>query len=65
MANSEWYICAILFILSPAVQNERDRISTRRPSYEDSLSNAGVSIHHLVQAELNCRQIFGHVSEVV
>ncbi|XP_071824708.1 hepatocyte nuclear factor 4-gamma-like isoform X3 [Apostichopus japonicus] len=45
-----------------AVQNERDRISTRRPSYEDSLSNAGVSIHHLVQAELNCRQIFGHMS---
>lgn len=45
-----------------AVQNERDRISTRRPSYEDSINNAGVSIANLVNAEFSCRQAFGHMT---
>ncbi|XP_072169781.1 hepatocyte nuclear factor 4-gamma-like [Diadema setosum] len=40
-----------------AVQNERDRISTRRPSYEDSMNNGGVSIPQLVNAETMSRQI--------
>ncbi|XP_003729121.2 hepatocyte nuclear factor 4-gamma isoform X2 [Strongylocentrotus purpuratus] len=40
-----------------AVQNERDRISTRRPSYEDSLQNGGVSIPQLVNAEHMSRQV--------
>ncbi|XP_780389.2 hepatocyte nuclear factor 4-gamma isoform X3 [Strongylocentrotus purpuratus] len=42
---------------TPAVQNERDRISTRRPSYEDSLQNGGVSIPQLVNAEHMSRQV--------
>ncbi|XP_041454631.1 hepatocyte nuclear factor 4-gamma-like isoform X2 [Lytechinus variegatus] len=40
-----------------AVQNERDRISTRRPSYEDGLQNGGVSIPQLVNAEHMSRQV--------
>ncbi|XP_038067671.1 hepatocyte nuclear factor 4-gamma-like isoform X1 [Patiria miniata] len=39
------------------VQNERDRISTRRPSYEDSLNTTSLSIGQLVNAEILSRQI--------
>ncbi|RWS27981.1 hepatocyte nuclear factor 4-gamma-like protein [Leptotrombidium deliense] len=42
-----------------AVQNERDRISCRRPSYEDSLSNNGASIQTLYNAEMYSRQFGG------
>ena len=41
----------------PAVQNERDRISCRRPSYEDSMNGSGVSIQALMQAELYYREV--------
>ena len=40
-----------------AVQNERDRISTRRPSYEDSLNTTSLSIGQLVNAEILSRQV--------
>ncbi|XP_071785060.1 hepatocyte nuclear factor 4-gamma-like isoform X3 [Asterias amurensis] len=39
------------------VQNERDRISTRRPSYEESLNTTSLSIGQLVNAEVLSRQI--------
>uniref|UniRef100_A0A4W3IRH7 Hepatocyte nuclear factor 4, alpha n=1 Tax=Callorhinchus milii TaxID=7868 RepID=A0A4W3IRH7_CALMI len=44
-----------------AVQNERDRISTRRSSYEDS---SLPSIHALIQAEMLSRQISTPISVV-
>ena len=41
-----------------AVQNERDRINcTRRPSYEDSTNNGGVSNKVLLKAEFYSRQV--------
>ncbi|RWS07404.1 hepatocyte nuclear factor 4-gamma-like protein [Dinothrombium tinctorium] len=46
-----------------AVQNERDRISCRRPSYEDSLNNHGASISILYQAEMYSRQVCGNYPE--
>lgn len=39
-----------------AVQNERDRISCRRPSYEENNPNNGLSVSSLLTAELHCRQ---------
>ncbi|RLU17373.1 hypothetical protein DMN91_009607 [Ooceraea biroi] len=40
-----------------AVQNERDRISCRRPSYEEQASNSsGLSVVSLLQADLLSRQ---------
>lgn len=41
-----------------AVQNERDRISCRRPSYEEQTSNGGgLSVVSLLQAEMLSRQV--------
>ncbi|XP_076377999.1 hepatocyte nuclear factor 4 isoform X3 [Megalopta genalis] len=41
-----------------AVQNERDRISCRRPSYEEQSSNgSGLSVVSLLQAEMLSRQV--------
>ncbi|XP_047362637.1 transcription factor HNF-4 homolog isoform X5 [Vespa velutina] len=41
-----------------AVQNERDRISCRRPSYEEQANNAsGLSVVSLLQAEMLSRQV--------
>lgn len=40
-----------------AVQNERDRISLRRPSYEDSNPNNGLSVNSLLNAEMLSRQV--------
>lgn len=42
----------------PAVQNERDRISCRRPSYEEQGNNgSGLSVVSLLQAEMLSRQV--------
>ncbi|XKL65407.1 hypothetical protein PGB90_008827 [Kerria lacca] len=41
-----------------AVQNERDRITCRRPSYEENTSTSGLSISHLLKAE-EFNQLFG------
>lgn len=43
-------------LLLTAVQNERDRISCRRPSYEESNPNNGLSVSSLLNAEMLCRQ---------
>lgn len=43
-----------VFLSSSAVQNERDRISTRRSSYEDS---SLPSINALIQADVLSRQV--------
>lgn len=43
-----------LFLFTVAVQNERDRISTRRSSYEDS---SFPSINALIQADVLSRQV--------
>ncbi|XP_063922113.1 hepatocyte nuclear factor 4-gamma isoform X4 [Zophobas morio] len=40
-----------------AVQNERDRISCRRPSYEESNQNNGLSVSSLLNAEMLSRQV--------
>lgn len=41
-----------------AVQNERDRISCRRPSYEEQSNNgSGLSVISLLQAEMLSRQV--------
>lgn len=39
------------------MQNERDRISCRRPSYEESVSNNGLSVTSLLNAEMLSRQV--------
>ncbi|XP_037024475.1 hepatocyte nuclear factor 4-gamma isoform X3 [Bradysia coprophila] len=39
-----------------AVQNERDRISCRRPSTEDPDPGNGLSVHSLLKAEMESRQ---------
>lgn len=46
-----------------AVQNERDRISNRRPSYDDSNHSSGLSVANLLNAEMNSRNICSQVSE--
>lgn len=45
-----------LITLSVAVQNERDRISCRRPSTEDPDPGNGLSVHSLLKAEMESRQ---------
>ncbi|XP_049267664.1 LOW QUALITY PROTEIN: hepatocyte nuclear factor 4-gamma-like, partial [Rhipicephalus sanguineus] len=40
---------------SSAVQNERDRISNRRPSYDDSNNSSGLSVKNLLNAEMYSR----------
>lgn len=40
-----------------AVQNERDRISSRRPSYEEQASGNGLSCASLLNAEMLSRQV--------
>jgi nuclear factor 4 len=47
-----------------AVQNERDRISCRRPSTEDSNSNNGLSVKFLLKAEMLSRQVTAALDEV-
>ncbi|GFX93706.1 hepatocyte nuclear factor 4-alpha [Trichonephila clavipes] len=39
------------------VQNERDRISCRRPSYDETTNNSGISLSALLNAELYSRQM--------
>lgn len=40
-----------------AVQNERDRISCRRPSYDEASSGCGTSLQILVRAEMCSRKV--------
>ena len=40
-----------------AVQNERDRISSRRPSYEEPVTANGLTINVLINAETMSRQV--------
>ncbi|XP_022235351.1 hepatocyte nuclear factor 4-gamma-like isoform X3 [Limulus polyphemus] len=48
-----------------AVQNERDRISCRRPSYDETLQSTGLSLGALVNAEMYARQQLGpHQNEI-
>ncbi|XP_076358438.1 hepatocyte nuclear factor 4-gamma-like isoform X1 [Tachypleus tridentatus] len=42
-----------------AVQNERDRISCRRPSYDEALQPSGLSLSVLLNAEMYSRQQLG------
>nr|XP_002731047.1 PREDICTED: hepatocyte nuclear factor 4-alpha-like [Saccoglossus kowalevskii] len=46
-----------------AVQNERDRISTRRTSYEDNLTSGSMSVNMLLNAEVLSRQMAPPLSE--
>lgn len=47
-----------------AVQNERDRISCRRPSYDDSVNTSGLSVSNLLNAEMYSRNISAPVDDV-
>ena len=40
-----------------AVQNERDRISVRRTSYDDAVQNSQLSVSILLNAEMMSRQV--------
>ncbi|XP_035212121.1 hepatocyte nuclear factor 4-gamma-like isoform X2 [Stegodyphus dumicola] len=40
-----------------AVQNERDRISCRRPSYDEATNNSGITLTALLNAEIFSRQM--------
>jgi len=44
--------------LSTAVQNERDRISVRRTSYDDISQNGALSVSTLLNAEILSRQVW-------
>ncbi|XP_029836973.1 hepatocyte nuclear factor 4-gamma isoform X2 [Ixodes scapularis] len=46
-----------------AVQNERDRISCRRPSYDESNHSAGLSVTNLLNAEMYSRNISSPVND--
>ena len=48
--------CKILYVFS-AVQNERDRISVRRTSYEEFGHNGALSVSTLLNAEILSRQV--------
>jgi hypothetical protein len=45
------------FFFFTAVQNERDRISVRRTSYEDTSQNNSLSVSTLLNAEILSRQV--------
>jgi nuclear factor 4 len=47
-----------------AVQNERDRISCRRPSTEDSNNSNGLSVKFLLKAEMLSRQVTAALDDV-
>lgn len=47
-----------------AVQNERDRISCRRPSYEETPASHGLTTTILLQAELLSRQVGGPLEQM-
>lgn len=53
-----------MYIVPPAVQNERDRISCRRPSYEEQTQGNGLSVMSLLNAEMLSRQV-GAALEVI
>ncbi|KAG8225948.1 hypothetical protein J437_LFUL005986 [Ladona fulva] len=44
-------------VMKNAVQNERDRISCRRPSYEEQSTGNGLSVASLLNAEMLSRQV--------
>ena len=46
-----------ILIFFSAVQNERDRISVRRTSYEDLGHNGALSVSTLLNAEILSRQV--------
>ena len=48
---------AIMSFSLSAVQNERDRISVRRTSYEDMGQNGSLSVSTLLNAEILSRQV--------
>lgn len=58
----------ILYIIndlcSTAVQNERDRISCRRPSYEEHSLTNGLSVTSLLNAEMLSRQAGGSLEVI-
>lgn len=49
--------CVIKKNIFTAVQNERDRISVRRTSYEDTSQNNSLSVSTLLNAEILSRQV--------
>ncbi|XP_076267369.1 hepatocyte nuclear factor 4 isoform X4 [Rhynchophorus ferrugineus] len=47
-----------------AVQNERDRISCRRPSYEENNQSNGLSVNSLLNAEMLSRQVGAALEQI-
>ena len=54
---SKLTVCDVIVNVVSAVQNERDRISVRRNSYEDMTQSSALSVNTLLQAELLSRQV--------
>ncbi|CAN7992023.1 unnamed protein product, partial [Ixodes hexagonus] len=54
------HVVRLVFV--SAVQNERDRISCRRPSYDESNHSAGLSVTNLLNAEMYSRNISSPVN---
>lgn len=50
------------YMIITAVQNERDRINCRRPSYEEPTQANGLSVVSLLNAELLSRKVIDEVS---
>ena len=55
--NKHEHSCKILYAFFSAVQNERDRISVRRTSYEEFGHNGALSVSTLLNAEILSRQV--------
>ncbi len=57
VSNNIKYLTIFTVAVTTAVQNERDRISSRRPSYEEPVSANGLTISVLINAETMSRQV--------
>lgn len=51
-------------IVVAAVQNERDRINCRRPSYEEPTQANGLSVVSLLNAEMLSRKVIDEVRQL-
>lgn len=53
----ETVVLYIYILVTAAVQNERDRISTRRQSYDETGGNSGMTLTTILNAEQLSRQV--------
>ena len=60
LANKDCrHVCVcVCAVVCTAVQNERDRISVRRTTYDDIGQNGSLAVNTLLNAELLSRQVY-------